>query len=219
MGGPTDVRWASSAEVVLTQLLAGDQEALRVIVKRFSPILLAFARRIVAEPSLAEEVAQDTFMALWRLPGAFDPKRGTLQAFLLGVARNKAIDIVRREARARRTAESLLAEAEATSTATVGDEVMEEVDTRHAVHSALARLSALQRQAIVLAYFGGRTYREVASELRIPEGTAKSRLRDGLMRLRAEMAVKQDRHDARNQCEPLPEVATQLTSDGPRRLR
>ena len=140
------------------------------------------ARRIVAEPSFAEEVAQDTFLALWRRPGAFDPTRGSLQAFLLGVARNKAIDLVRREESLKRTKESLTAEMEGGETQTAFDV---EVDDRGEVSHALAQLSTVQREAIVLAYFGGRTYREVAEELGIPEGTAKTRLRDGLTRLRS----------------------------------
>ena len=183
--GQAEVGWTRGAEVLLVaQVMEGDQEALRGIVERYSPIVLGLARSIVSERCLAEEVAQDTFLALWRRPQAFDPERGSLQAFLLGVVRHKAVDLVRREERARRSAASLLAEAVLSTLSTVGDEAMEGVETRCAVWSALSRLSVLHREAIVLAYFGGRTYREVANELRIPEGTAKSRLRDGLIRMR-----------------------------------
>jgi RNA polymerase sigma factor (sigma-70 family) len=170
--------------LLIKQLLVGDQTALRVIVERFSPIVLGLAHKVVGQASLAEEAAQDTFLALWRRPEAFDPERGTLRAFLLGVVHHKAIDLVRREARARRPADALMAEAQATSTSDPGYEAMEEVEARHAVQSALATLPACQREAIVLAYFGGRSSREVAAELLIPEGTAKTRLRDGLIRMR-----------------------------------
>jgi RNA polymerase sigma-70 factor (ECF subfamily) len=174
-------------DALVEALAERDERALVALINEFGPLVFAVARRIVAEPGLAEEVAQDTFLALWRRPGAFDPERGSLQSFLLSVARNKAVDLVRKEESLRRSAEALLAEVPASA----GDpaaEPMEGVEERHGVRDALARLSPVQREAIVLAYFGGRTYREVAAELGIPEGTAKTRLRDGLLRLRELMA-------------------------------
>lgn len=150
----------------------------------YGGLVFSMARRVVAEPSLAQEVAQDTFLALWRRPGAYDPGRGTLQAFLLGVARNKSIDLVRREEASRRPAEALVKEAEATSESGFASEPLEGMEERQDLRAALLQLSVVQREALVLAYFGGRTYREVARELGIPEGTAKTRLRDGLQRLK-----------------------------------
>jgi RNA polymerase sigma-70 factor (ECF subfamily) len=173
-----------SADARLARLLmARDEEALRTVVATYGRVVFGVARRILAEASLAEEVAQDTFIALWRRPGAFDPSRGSLQSFLAGVARNKAVDLVRREESMRRAKDALLVEFEADS-ATSEPEASSEVEEREEVKQALVRLSPLQREAIVLAYWGGRTYREVAAELGIPEGTAKTRLRDGLIRLR-----------------------------------
>ena len=167
------------------RLMARDEEALREVIESHGRMVHGMARRILAEPSLAEEVAQDTFLALWRRPGAFDPGRGGLLGFLLAVARNKAIDMVRREETRRRAAEALVSEAE------IGAPVasVASVEERDEVRAALQRLSPVQREAIVLAYFGGRTYREVASELGVPEGTAKTRLRDGLIRLRQLMST------------------------------
>jgi RNA polymerase sigma-70 factor, ECF subfamily len=167
-------------------LLARDEGALSEVMARFGPVVYGMARRVVAEPAFAEEVAQDTFLALWRRPGAFDPARGTLQAWLLGVARNKAIDLVRREESLRKTKDALQKEAETESKIHSQDERMED---REEVRAALSQLSELQREAIVLAYFGGRTYREVADELGIPEGTAKTRLRDGLSKLKGLLAA------------------------------
>jgi RNA polymerase sigma-70 factor (ECF subfamily) len=171
---------AGDAELA-ERLLERDEEALRQAMATHGPVVLAMARRVVSDPSLAEEVAQDTFVALWRRPGAYDPLRGSLQGFLVGIARNKGIDLVRREEALRRTRDSLLAEAEVASRTT---SATEQVDERQRVKAALDGLSSVQREAIVLAYFGGRTYREVARELDIPEGTAKTRLRDGLIRLK-----------------------------------
>ncbi len=166
---------------------ARDEGALREVIDAYGALVYGMARRVVADPQLAEEVAQDAFLALWRRPGAFDPARGTLGGFLVGIARNKGVDLVRREQAARRARDSLVASAEASTGVSPG-EPLTEVDERREVAGALAHLSRVQREAIVLAYFGGRSYREVATELDIPEGTAKTRLRDGLARLRELMS-------------------------------
>ncbi|MGH2753210.1 MAG: sigma factor, partial [Actinomycetota bacterium] len=76
------------------QLLARDEVALRKAIELYGGPVHGMARRVITDPNLAEEVTQDTFLALWRRPGAFDPQRGSLQSFLLGVARNKAVDLV-----------------------------------------------------------------------------------------------------------------------------
>jgi len=180
-------------ETLLVKRLAEkDEEALRQVIDTYGGSVFGIARRVLAEPGLAEEVAQDTFLALWNRPSAYDPARGGLQGFLLGVARNKAIDRVRREESRRRAMDSLLAEQEATSTSQSDDEHLIQMEDSEEIRSALAKLSDVQRQAVVLAYFGGRTYREVAEELGIPEGTAKTRLRDALMRMRDELGGSRD---------------------------
>ena len=170
---------------LLERLMARDQDALRLVTTEYGPLVFGVARRVLGDPSLAEEVAQDVFVALWRRPGAYDPGRGSLSGFLAGVAHNKAVDAVRREQSAKRSAEALISDIE---TASEVPSATEQVDERQRVTSALAQLSAPQKEALVLAYFGGRTYREVATELGIPEGTAKTRLRDGLLRLRELLA-------------------------------
>ena len=166
------------------RLLARDEGALREVIDAHGGLVFGVARRVLVDPDLAEEAAQDTFLALWRRPGAFDPARGSLRTWLAGIARNKAVDMVRREESRRRTKESLIQEADRTSREPLRDEPTAAIEERHEVRQALAQLSPVQREAIVLAYFGGRTYREVAVELSIPEGTAKTRLRDGMTRLR-----------------------------------
>lgn len=167
------------------RLMARDESALAEVIDAHGTLVLGVARRVLADASLAEEVAQDAFVALWRRPGAFDPERGSLKTFLAMVARNKAIDLVRREESLRRRADSLIQEMD---TATSTHRFDEELENRVEMREALATLSPVQREAIALAYFGGRTYREVASELGIAEGTAKTRLRDGLTRLRATLS-------------------------------
>ena len=168
-------------QALVDRLMARDESALGEIVDAYGGLVLGMARRVLADVGMAEEVAQDVFVALWRRPGAFDASRGSLQGFLMGVARNKAIDVVRREETRKKARDTLILEQEATST---GPSATEQIDERQRVTAALGRLSPPQREALVLAYYGGRTYREVADELGIPEGTAKTRLRDGLSRLR-----------------------------------
>jgi RNA polymerase sigma-70 factor (ECF subfamily) len=170
------------------RLLARDEAALRKVIAKYGPGVHGVARRVIIEPTRAEEVAQDTFLAIWRRPGAFDPSRGSLQSFLFGVARNKAVDVVRKEESLRRTKDSLAAEMAATPEAAPETTSLEE---RQEVRDALGRLSEIQREALVLAYFGGRTYREVAEELGVPEGTAKTRMRDGLLKLRELMGARE----------------------------
>ena len=187
-----------NGEQLSERLMARDEAALREVVAAYGSTVYGIARRILTEPTLAEEVAQDTFLALWRRPGAFDPDRGSLHAFLLAIARNKAIDLVRREEAARRVKDLLIAEIDAPSAEPSTSEQVVEVDRRDEVKSALAKLPAVQKEAIVLAFFGGRTYREVAEELEIPEGTAKTRLRDGLTRLRGLMIEAKGDEGAEN---------------------
>ncbi|MGH2746946.1 MAG: sigma-70 family RNA polymerase sigma factor [Actinomycetota bacterium] len=174
------------------KLMARDEKALAEAVELYGGIVNGMARRIVAEATLAEEVAQDVFVALWRRPGAFDPERGSLKTFLATLARNKAVDLVRHEQSVRRTKDSLLAEF---STTAERYEFADKLESRAEIHEALARIPESQREVIALAYFGGRTYREVATELAIPEGTAKTRMRDGLAKLRSVLSATREDSD------------------------
>lgn len=174
----------SGDKELVDRLMARDETALAEAIDAYGPAVLGVAQRVITERNFAEEVAQDTFLALWRRPGAFDPARGTLLRFLCGVVRNKSIDLIRKEESQRRTQDSLIAETHPGRAVTH----MPAVEEHDVVLQALKELTESQREALVLAYFGGRTYREVAEELGIPEGTAKTRLRDGLIRLRTVLA-------------------------------
>jgi RNA polymerase sigma-70 factor (ECF subfamily) len=168
------------------QLLEGlerrDEDALRATIDRYGALVFGAARWLVKDEGSAEEVAQDTFVTLWRRPGAVDPSKGNLRSFLTGVAKHKAIDRIRSAAVHARTLE-----ATASSSHEVASDIGDTVVERSSLMQALARLTHVQREALVLAYLGGRTYKEVARELDIPEGTAKTRLRDGLIALRSAM--------------------------------
>jgi RNA polymerase sigma-70 factor, ECF subfamily len=168
---------------VVGAIAAGDEHALLQTIAEHGPLLIGLARRITGDAHLAEEIAQDVFVTLWKQADRYDPTRGSLRTFLCAVTRNKATDAIRREESRRRTTAELFREAEF---ATVDPTL--ESEGKLYLQWVLAKLTKVQREAIVLAYFGGRTYREVAAELHIPEGTAKTRLRDALAAIRREIS-------------------------------
>ena len=165
------------------RLMGGDQTALAEIYDRYAALVFALARRLLQDESMAEDVTQEVFVYLWDQPQRFDPAKGSLRAWLALLAHHRSVDRVRREERrARSEARSPAVEPAPAGQAAVDDQLaMDWMAGR--VRDALDQLPAEQREAIVLAYFGGRTYRQVAAELAIPEGTAKSRLRLALAKL------------------------------------
>lgn len=165
---------------VRRRLVAGDQAALGECYDQFSSFVFGLARRVIGDRRAAEDVTQDVFLHLWERAEAFDPARGGLRTWLATLAHRRAVDHVRREEARRRRQDRVGAEA---SVAPDVEEMAVAIVTAERVREALGALPEEQRAAITLAYFGGRTYREVAAELEIPEGTAKSRMRLGLARI------------------------------------
>ena len=137
-------------------------------------------RALLRNPQDAEDVTQDVFLHLWERADGFDPVRGGLRTWLGTIAHRRAVDHVRREEARRRRTEKVGNQA---SVAPDVEEMAVAIVTAERVRAALDELPPEQRAAIQLAYFGGKTYREVAVELEIPEGTAKSRMRLGLARI------------------------------------
>ena len=179
---PTDdIRDASDA-ILVVGVGRYRQEALAEAYRRHAGAVFALARRLLVDRAIAEQVVQEVFLRLWHRPDKFDPERGSLRSFLLAQTHGRSVDILRsevsrrqREGRdARETAEAGYDIEHAVVDLAVADEVRE----------AMAVLPAGERAAIELAYFGGHTYREVATLLDEPEGTVKSRIRSGLRRLR-----------------------------------
>lgn len=163
----------------------GDADGLRATVAKYGPFVHGVALHILRHPMLAEEVAQDTFMALWRKPGSYNPHRGSLKAYLTAVARNKAIDAVRHE-QVIREKESLAAETTRRLETAMPPDPSDGEDGI-TIRTALKSLPQSKREALFLAYFRGLTYREVSEVLDIPVGTAKTRIRDALIHLRSSM--------------------------------
>jgi RNA polymerase sigma-70 factor, ECF subfamily len=173
----------ASSEDLLVAAAAGDEPAFAVLVDRIRPQALRVARGVVRDPAIAEEVAQEVLTEVWLKADRFDPERGTVVGWVATLARRRGVDRVRSEQAGRNRDDRVARRNQERDVDVVADEV--EVRLEHwQVRRALADLSERQREAIELAYFSGYTYRDVARVLGIPEGTAKSRLRDGLLRLR-----------------------------------
>jgi RNA polymerase sigma-70 factor (ECF subfamily) len=171
------------ADELLLRVAGGDQRAFEDLYTLVSGPVFGLVKRVVRDPAQSEEVAQEVLLELWRSARRFDPGRGSALAWVLTLAHRRAVDRVRsaRAAVDREQREALRARAPAF------DQVAEEVEAgleREWVRRCLNRLTALQRQSVTLAYYEGYTYREVAERLSLPLGTVKTRMRDGLTRLR-----------------------------------
>ena len=177
-------------ENLLRGVANGDEQCLARLYDRYSSAALGLAFRICGNRTIAEDVVQEAFMALWQRPQSFNAARGTASSFLMGIVHHKAVDIVRREASVHRREETFAAD----DSDSRDDEVVEAAwisMRRDTVRAALSKLSPVQREALELAYLQGLTYPEVAEKLAIPLGTAKTRMRDGMIRLRALISEEQ----------------------------
>jgi len=173
----------ATSEDLLVAAAGGDERAFAVLAARIRPQALRVARGVVRDPSMSEEVAQEVLTEVWLKADRFDPARGTVTGWVATLARRRAVDRVRSEQAGRNRDDRVARRSHVREIDVVADEV--ELRLEHwQVRRALTELSERQREAIELAYFAGHTYRDVARVLGIPEGTAKSRLRDGLLRLR-----------------------------------
>ena len=175
-----DVRPSQWERTTRDRLIAGEEGALNEIYDQFASFVYGLALRVVGDARAAEDVSQEEFVTFWEQPHAFDSERGSLRTWLGTLAHRRAVDHVRREEARRRRAIKDAARPETTPDV---EEMAIALVTAERVRSALATLPDDQQRAIQLAYFGGKTYRQVAEVLGIPEGTAKSRLRLGLRRI------------------------------------
>jgi RNA polymerase sigma-70 factor (ECF subfamily) len=179
-----DLGEASDSSLVLA-IARYEQAALAEAYRRHAGAVFGLARRLLNDQAQAEEVVQEVFVRLWNAPERFDADRGSLRSFLLANCHSKSVDVLRSETSRRRREER-----DARSTAESGYDIDREVwDMALAGHVkvAMSVLTDGERAAIEMAYFGGRTYREVAEALGEAEGTVKSRIRSGLKRLRGEL--------------------------------
>lgn len=175
---------------LLQRVAVGDRDAFAQLYDVVSRNVFGLVRSVVRDRALAEEVTQEAFLQVWTQAPRFRPEMGSAVAWISMVAHRRAVDRVRSEeaSRARMQRDQRL---EATTTPGPEGAVVDQLD-RQRVRAALSQLTEVQRRAIELAFYGGHTYHEVAVLLDIPAGTAKTRIRDGMIRLRDALGVGDD---------------------------
>ena len=173
---------------LLVRVAGGDQSAFADLYDMLSPRVFGLILRVLVDRAQSEEVLQEVFLELWQSAGRFAPNKGQGRSWVFMIAHRRAVDRVR------------AAQASADRDVRIGsrdldiahDEVAEQVELKiegTRVVGAVAALPAIQREAITLAYYGGYSQSEIAALLGVPLGTIKTRMRDGLSRLRTEMGV------------------------------
>jgi RNA polymerase sigma-70 factor, ECF subfamily len=183
----TDPAATNDDGLLAQRIRSGDSVALGEVYDRHASAAMAVALRVVADREGAEDLVHDAFVAVWQKIDRFDPARGSLRSWIVTIVRNRAID------RLRGTRQSIeIGEADDRSLLRTGpnptwDRAVERLGAAQ-LRSAIAELPAAQRKAVELAYFGGRTYREIATLTGVPLGTANGRLRLALARLRELLA-------------------------------
>jgi RNA polymerase sigma factor (sigma-70 family) len=187
--------WEASDEALLSGFATGDPEMAVVFVRRFQSKVFGLALMITRDRSDADEVAQDAFVRAWRYAASFDPRRGSVVSWLMGITRNAAVDRVRLTSTARARAE--LGDPAALSEAGIGDALLDDEAVRQAERGDLlgqvarswTTLPPEQRAALAAVTVRGLTAREYAEAAGIPLGTAKTRIRLGLRKLRQSLKV------------------------------
>ena len=168
---------------ILERVAKGDEQAFAELYDAVAPTVFGLARRILRQAEHAEEVAQEVLLQVWQQAPRFEPARGSALAWIMTMTHRRAVDRVR-SAQASSDREERVGRA---SHERDHDSVAEAVEQRleaEAVRKCIAALTDVQRESVMLAYFGGRSYPEVATQLGAPLGTIKTRMRDGLIRLR-----------------------------------
>jgi RNA polymerase sigma-70 factor (ECF subfamily) len=174
---------ADADRAILERVAAGELDALEGLYERYKTMAYSIALRITGEPALAEDVVQEAFLGAWRNAARYVEGRGSVKTWLLSIVHHRAIDAIRRR---RPTTELPETDAVAPVELTLPDlwgSVAEGLD-RAAILEALGAISAVQRESLELAYFGGLTQVEISDRLGVPLGTVKSRMRLGLLGLR-----------------------------------
>jgi len=179
---------------LVRRIEGGDEEAFRSLFASYAPFAMALAVRLVRQTQLAEEIVQEAFLTLWRSPGVFDERRGSVKAWLMTMVHHRAVDVVRREASLRRRSDEMVVrireETEDPTEAVV--EAVAAPGERDAVRNALRSLPDDQREVLELMYFGGLSQSQVAEKTGAPLGTVKSRALLGMRRMRS-MVVEMER--------------------------
>lgn len=186
MSGDPGLRLVASydgadVDVLVGRVARGDAQAFERLYDELSAPVYGLARRVVRDPARAEDVTQDVFLEIWRKAARFDANLGKAKTWVMTIAHRRAVDAVRRNEAAKRS------DGKGVADEVSHDEPVERViqaEERGAVRECLETLTELQLESVRLAYFNGYTYNEVATLLEKPLPTIKTRMRDGLIRLR-----------------------------------
>ena len=181
--------WSVSDDALVAGLAAGDQDAASAFVRRFQRRVFGLARTIVGDDRAAEDIAQEAFVRAWKHAGAYDARRGSVIGWLLTITRNLSIDAVRVRRPIAFDPYDLL-ELDPQSNERLPDDLAELTDDTARLRAALTQLPEEQCRAVVLAGLLGYTAREVGEMESIPLGTAKTRIRTALIRLRAALVTE-----------------------------
>jgi RNA polymerase sigma-70 factor (ECF subfamily) len=181
--GPDDADAPRSAESLLGAVAQGDDTAFAALYDTLGRGVFGTCLGVLRDPDHAAEVAQEVWVEVWRTAARFDDARGSARTWTLTLAHRRAIDRVRAVQAQRDRDQRVLDSSAEREFDVVADEVESALEQVR-VRDCLGTLTPTQKQAVVLAYYGGRTYREVADELAAPLPTVKTRIRDGLLRLR-----------------------------------
>lgn len=173
---------------MLRAVAKGEEAAFATLYDETAARVHGLVLRIVRNPAQAEEVTQEVYLEVWRRASRFDPRRGSPFAWLMTMAHRRAVDRVRSAQSSSTRDETWEARSREVQFDTTAETAAARLDARR-VRAALDELTDAQREAVSLAYLGGYTHREVAGLLDLPLGTAKTRIRDGLIRLRDQMGV------------------------------
>ncbi|MGV8977117.1 MAG: ECF RNA polymerase sigma factor SigK [Cellulomonas sp.] len=181
--GMPDCDERASTDALLALVAGGDNDAFAQVYDALSPGVFGTCLAVLRDRDHAAEVTQEVMVEVWRTAARFDPERGSARGWVVTLAHRRSVDRVRSVQAQRNRDQRVIDEQGERPFDVVAEEVEGKLD-RDRVRHCLDGLTAIQHQAVTLAYYGGRTYREVAEELSATPATVKSRIRDGLIRLR-----------------------------------
>jgi RNA polymerase sigma-70 factor, ECF subfamily len=189
------VRWVSVCHIgarvdqdltsTIASVAAGDQSAFASLYDVLAPSIYGVVRRVLRDPSQTDEVTQEVFVEIWRQATRFDATRGSVRTWALTIAHRRAVDRVRSE-QSHRDRQTVAGAAAVVAPSTPEDDAIDTDDRRRA-REAMATLPPAQREALELAFYDGLTHVQIADRLDVALGTVKTRIRDGLIRLRTAM--------------------------------